>query len=131
MARITIDFHDDRKDAAAAVSSLAKVGLEPGGIGGAWLSDQTDDIPNDASALDAGAAGQEVQVAGLGRLTLTGWLAQIARQEPRDGGSLPLSIILEGCDADEEMGERIQRTLAAGGGIVGVRASETFDPNPV
>ena len=124
MPRTKIDFHDNRQDAATALSSLREVGLNPGDIGGAWL----EDAQAAAEERDR-ATHRTVDVMDLGRVQFTGWLAEAALQISDAEHTAPLSSIL-GDHVDAAELDRIRRTLASGGGIVGVRARDAFNPEP-
>lgn len=124
MPRTKIDFHEDRQDAATALSSLREVGLNPGDIGGAWL----EDAQATAEGLDT-ATRRTVEVQALGRVQFTGWLAEAALNFSDAEQGAPLSSIL-GDHADAAELDRIRQTLASGGGIVGVRARDAFNPEP-
>ena len=124
MPRTKINFHEDRQDAATALASLREVGLNPGDIGGAWL----DDAQAKAEGLDK-ATRRTVEVQDLGRVQFTGWLAEAALKFSDAEQAAPLSSIL-GDHADAAELDRIRQTLASGGGIVGVRARDAFNPEP-
>ena len=124
MPRTKIDFHDNRQDAATALSSLREVGLNPSDIGGAWL----EDAKAKAEGLDK-ATRRTVEVPDLGRVQFTGWLAEAALKFSDAEQTASLSSIL-GDHADAAELDRIRQTLVSGGGIVGVRARDAFNPEP-
>ncbi len=125
MPRTKIDFHETRQDAASALSSLREVGLNPGDIGGAWLDDAAAGPGREDAPLQA--TRQTVDVRDLGRVQFTGWLAEAAQPFRTVDQPTPLSAVL-GDHADEADLTRIRETLVAGGGIVGVRARDAFNP---
>ena len=121
MPRTTIDFHKDRRDAAAAFGSLRDVGLNAGDVGGAWLAE---DQP-------AGqGSGHGVEVMDLGLVAFSGWLAEAALKVASPDRPVSLATLLEGHSVTPEDLDRIHRTLTAGGGIIGVRARDAFNPPP-
>lgn len=125
MPRTKIDFHHSRQDAADALSSLREVGLNPGDVGGAWLAADgtSEDTPTTATS-------RLVPVAEVGEVRFSGWLAEVALQALGDRETAPLSAIFDDLTSDAGDLARLRDTLAAGGGIVGVRARDTFSPEP-
>nr|WP_314136964.1 hypothetical protein [uncultured Brevundimonas sp.] len=125
MARTKIDFHQSRQDAAAALSSLREVGLNPGDIGGAWrVGENSFDAADDASTS---GPGQLIDVEEIGLIRFSGWLADAAQEAAAHGPATPLSVIFDDLTDDAEL-QRVRDTLASGGGIVGIRARDTFKP---
>lgn len=126
MPRTKIDFHQTGEDAAAALSSLREVGLNPGDVGGAWLAGTS----INSSQNDAAASSRIITVTDLGEVCFSGWLAEVALEAMGDKEEAPLSAVFDDLTSDGAERSRLQETLAAGGGIVGVRAHDTFSPEP-
>lgn len=126
MPRTTIDFHETRHHAAIALSSLREVGLHPGDIGGAWL-DEAATAPEQHEDTSLQATRQTVDVSDLGRVQFTGWLAEAALLLKTVDEPTALSAIL-GDHVDEADLSRIRETISGGGGIVGIRARDVFNP---
>lgn len=127
MPRTKIDFHQSREDAAASLTSLREVGLNPGDIGGAWLAGED---PS-AAREDGSMTGPDrlIDVEDLGRVRFSGWLADAALEAIGNGPAAPLAAIFDDL-ADEAELQRVRDTLASGGGIVGVKARDAFNPEP-
>jgi len=127
MPRTKIDFHQSRQDAAAALSSLREVGLNPGDVGGAWLAGEDPfDAVDDASM---NGPGQLIEVEEIGLVRFSGWLADAAHEAAGNRPAAPLSVIFDDLTDDAEL-QRVRDILASGGGIVGVRARDALNPEP-
>lgn len=126
MPRTKIDFHQTGEDAAAALSSLREVGLNPSDVGGAWLAG----ISADARPINVAATSRVITVTGLGDVCFSGWLAEFALEAIGDKEEAPLSTIFDDLISDHAELARLRANLAAGGGIVGVRARDPLNHQP-
>lgn len=128
MPRTKIDFHQSRQAAAEALSSLRGIGLNSGDVGSAWLADTAaDGTSNDAPTT---ATSRVIRVSDVGEVRFSGWLAEVALEALDDQQAAPLSAIFDDLTLEPAELVRLRDTLAAGGGIVGVRARDNFSPEP-
>lgn len=128
MPRTKIDFHQSRRAAAEALSSLREIGLNSGDVGSAWLADTAaDGTSNDAPTT---ATSRVIRVSDVGEVRFSGWLAEVALEALDDQQAAPLSAIFDDLTLEPAELVRLRDTLAAGGGIVGVRARDNFSPEP-
>lgn len=127
MPRTKLDFHQSREDAADALSSLREVGLNSGDVGGAWLAETAADGP--VEETPATATSRLVPVADVGDVRFSGWLAESALQALGEQETAPLSAIFHDQTLDADELARLRDTLKGGGGVVGVRARDTFGQN--
>lgn len=128
MPRTKIDFYQSRRDAAASLSSLRDVGLNPGDVSGAWLAETAAGSPDDAASTSASS--RRIPVEDVGDVEFTGWLAQVALDALGDGSTAALSAIFRDLTSDDAELARVRDTLRAGGGVVGVRARDAFNALP-
>jgi len=123
MPRITIDFHDRREDAVSALASLRDVGLSTEDVASAWLApSEGEDVGDDAQPS---ASLYEASIDGVGRVQFTGWLGEAALASLGADSTIDLAEALGGEEADID---RIHRTLACGGGLIAIRARDTYSP---
>ncbi|RZJ18103.1 MAG: hypothetical protein EON91_06660 [Brevundimonas sp.] len=123
MPRVTIDFYDSRQDAISALVSLREVGLSTEDIASAWLAPREgeymgDDAQPPASLYEAG-------IDGVGRVQFTGWLGEVALASL---GADSIIDLAKAMGSEEPDTDRIHRTLASGGGLIAVRARDTYSP---
>lgn len=125
MPRTKIDFHQNRQDAASALSALREVGLDAGNVGGAWLAEveTVDDVP-----LTGPSQGLDVE--GVGEVLFGGWLADVAYEACAGTPAPTLAVLFRDLTSDAAELVRIRDTLTSGGGLVCVRASHVFDLGP-
>ncbi len=126
MPRMKIDFYPNREDAADALSSLREVGLNPGDVGGAWAAR----TPEIGTAEDAGRTDGShlIAVEDLGPVRFSGWLAEIALKSAGERTPVPLASIFQDLTPDAAELARVRDALASGGGVIGVRARDVFNP---
>lgn len=123
MARITLDFHDARRDAASAVDSLRQVGLNADDVASIWQKPANDEVMPDPSGPPIDV--YELDVDGSPVIQLTGWLATSALETFTRHKAIDLRSLLSAAAIDTAEVERVTATIAAGGGVTAVRARDS------
>lgn len=122
MPRTTLDFHEDRSDAIAALVSLREVGLKAEDIASIWRK------PSDTDALAALEEASidliETDLQGAGALQVSGWLAPAAAELVNAVPAGDLSSMFAAVEIDIALADRARATLEAGGGVIAVRARD-------
>lgn len=124
MARITFDHHENRRDAAAVLVSLREVGMKPDDVGSLWGLNGQGEAFDDPSETPDDL--YEATLAGLGPVQMSGWVAAAAITALKTASPPDLAEILADAELDGVDLRRIQQTLGAGGGVVGVKARDVL-----
>jgi len=123
VARITLDFHDDRRNAASAVYSLRQVGLNADDVASIWRK------PAESKALSSSSEEPievyEIHVDGGTVVQLSGWLATAAMETFTQHKSIDLRSLLSAADIDTAEVDRVYTAITAGGGVTAVRARDS------
>lgn len=130
MPRTTLDFHEDRSDAIAALVSLREVGLKAEDVASIW--EKPADAEELATLEEASIDLVEAEVRGANTLQLSGWLTLAASKLLNAGREGDLSSLFAATAIDTALAGRARATLAAGGGVIAVRARDahlTSDSN--
>lgn len=122
MPRTTLDFHENRTDAIAALVSLREVGLKAEDVGSIWAK------PSDADALasleKASIELVEVSLADSRIIHLSGWLAEGATEFLNFRNPSDIAAMLARVELDISHADQVRKTITSGGGVVAIRARD-------
>ncbi|RZJ45599.1 MAG: hypothetical protein EON86_01150 [Brevundimonas sp.] len=123
MSRTTLNFHDDRRDAASALVSLREVGMNAGDVASIWEMPPAGEALLDPTV--APFAFYEMDFRGGPALQLSGWFATAAMDALAEHRSIDLPSLLSAAGIDAAEAERVRATISAGGGVTAVRARDS------
>ena len=116
MRRVKHDFYANPSAALAALTALREVGLTADAVGSAWLGGLS---PAHGDQIPFGI----VEIEGFAALALSGWLERAAIAPD---GPTTLEQVFDR-DTSVQVLDRLRTHLAAGGGVVSVRARNKLD----